>query len=203
MALTECAECGKEISSKAAACPHCGAKPRTSSVPYLVTAALTVLMVGYCQLHTSPEDEAKQIAASRATKAEQERRAAMTADARAIEDKVVAEQKARAKAADAEREANFQRALALLRMVKTHMHDPSSLDVEDAFYTDEGAIAIKYRGKNAFGATIINYAVATKDGKASSGSQRDVAPLWNKYIAKKGGTDLTSSVRGAKLLGAY
>lgn len=32
MALVECAECGKEISDKAAACPHCGA-PVASAEP--------------------------------------------------------------------------------------------------------------------------------------------------------------------------
>lgn len=33
MALIECAECGKEISDKAAACPHCGAPPASTNPP--------------------------------------------------------------------------------------------------------------------------------------------------------------------------
>lgn len=38
MALIACAECGKEISDKAAACPHCGA-PVVSTSPVLAAPA--------------------------------------------------------------------------------------------------------------------------------------------------------------------
>lgn len=40
MALTKCKECGKEISNKAEACPHCGAKP------YKASGCLVVFLVG-------------------------------------------------------------------------------------------------------------------------------------------------------------
>lgn len=33
MALIECYECGREVSSEAEACPHCGAKPRKLEIP--------------------------------------------------------------------------------------------------------------------------------------------------------------------------
>jgi DNA-directed RNA polymerase subunit RPC12/RpoP len=33
MAIIACKECGKEVSDKAAVCPHCGAKPRKGVVP--------------------------------------------------------------------------------------------------------------------------------------------------------------------------
>jgi len=40
MALTKCRECGKEISTEAKACPHCGAKPGSS------TAKIILVLVG-------------------------------------------------------------------------------------------------------------------------------------------------------------
>jgi hypothetical protein len=46
MALVACKECGKEISKKAASCPHCGFKPkRTSTFTWIVTIFVAVPML--------------------------------------------------------------------------------------------------------------------------------------------------------------
>ena len=40
MALVACKECGKEVSKSAAACPHCGYKPRRTSLLTWIVAIL-------------------------------------------------------------------------------------------------------------------------------------------------------------------
>jgi hypothetical protein len=100
-------------------------------------------------------------------------------------------------------EAAFQKTLRLIKAVKATANDPGSIDVFDATYFDDGTVAISYRGRNAFGALIINRAVWTGAGKIANGSDQQVAGLWNKYVAGKSGHDLTRAVQGAKLLGAY
>lgn len=45
MALTPCKECGKEISKKAAVCPHCGAKPKRTSLFTLIVGGLFAFIV--------------------------------------------------------------------------------------------------------------------------------------------------------------
>lgn len=207
MALVKCRECGKEVSTGAKTCPHCGIKapaPRTTNWPLLIAVSvLTVVAVAFCQGRGDEREQQKRAALERAAKAEQERRAAMTAEARAAEDKAVAERKAAEKAAAAAKEADFQRVIAVVRAVKSGMNDPSSFEIDSALVTAEGAIGITYRGKNSFGALVLNYAVMTKDRKLAVGSQREIAPLWNRHIAGKSSTDLTASIRGAKTLGAY
>lgn len=45
MALVACKECGKEISKKAEACPHCGFKPKRTSLFTKIVAVVFVLPV--------------------------------------------------------------------------------------------------------------------------------------------------------------
>lgn len=47
MALIKCSECGKDISSEAKACPHCGAKPqyKPSAVFVIVVVALAAIVI--------------------------------------------------------------------------------------------------------------------------------------------------------------
>lgn len=45
MALVKCSECGREVSSKAAACPHCGAKRKSFGCGCLAVLALVFLAI--------------------------------------------------------------------------------------------------------------------------------------------------------------
>src|SRR5262245_30296663 len=48
MAMVLCKECGKERSSSADACPHCGAKvKKTSAFTWLVVVILVLMFIGY------------------------------------------------------------------------------------------------------------------------------------------------------------
>jgi len=195
MALVKCRECGKERSTKAEACPHCGAKVKHTSTFTWVVGGIFALIVVSCISAINSSDERRNAEATK----EATRVAALTPDQRAAEVKAAAAQKA-IKDAD---EVKFQRALVLVLAVKESMNDPSSLEIIDASVTDAGAVAIEFRGKNAFGALIRNFAVLTPDGKAANGSKEKVAPLWNKHISGKPARDFTSSIRGAKSLGVY
>lgn len=45
MAMTPCKECGKEISTEAKVCPHCGARTRTGKINDAVALFLIALIV--------------------------------------------------------------------------------------------------------------------------------------------------------------
>lgn len=195
MALVQCRECGQDRSTKADACPHCGAKvKRTSAFTYIFGGLFTIIVVSCVGTMVASDNRRNETAAKEAARV-----ASLSAEQKAAEAKRAAADKV---ASDA-KEANFQRAIVLARAVKATMNDPSSLEITDALVTDAGAIALTFRGKNAFGALTINYAVLAPDGKVANGSQNKVAALWNRHIAGKAATDLTSSMRGAKSLGAY
>lgn len=55
MALIKCKECGKEISTDAKACPHCGAKPPyRPGIGMIVFAGLALIIAIKGLLHESP-----------------------------------------------------------------------------------------------------------------------------------------------------
>lgn len=56
MSLTKCKECGKEISNKAEACPHCGAKPYKASGCFVVVLAALAIFgtIGVMSSRNSP-----------------------------------------------------------------------------------------------------------------------------------------------------
>lgn len=195
MAMTKCRECGKERSTEADACPHCGAKVKHTSVFTYIVGGLFAVLVFSCVTSINQGDRRREEEGAK----EAARVAALTPQQKAAEQQAVAAKKA----ADDAKEARFQRAIQLAQAVKASMNDPSSFEIVDASATDAGAIALEFRGKNAFGALIRNYAVLAPDGKVANGSKQDVATLWNKHIAGKPLTDLSSEMRGAKLLGAY
>lgn len=109
-----------------------------------------------------------------------------------------------AAAVDERREAAFQKAILMVKAVKLGANDPTSIEVAEAFYLGDGTVVVKFRGRNAFNAMIVNYAVTTGDGKhAVSGTQQQISGVWNRYVAGKPISDLTYSMQGAKMLGAY
>lgn len=196
--MTTCRECKASISTKADTCPQCGARVRrTSLLTKLVLAVILIGVVGavWSEWYTARQKDA-------AAQAESARRAALTVEQRAAEEKRRADAAAAAAKAKAASEAAFQKAVVVAKAVKAGAKDPSSLEFIDAFVTDSGAVALQFRAKNSFGALVINYAVVAPDGKALSGSQQDVASLWNKHIAKAKGVDVTKAIRGAVSLGA-
>lgn len=198
MSMTTCKECGAQRSTKAAVCPSCGAKVRrTGCLAWIVAGVLAIGVLGGIVASCQNNMEA-----SRKADAEAARRSAMTAEQRQAEDKAKAAAAATKAKEAAEGEAAFQRALLVARAVKASAKDPSSVDIIEALVTDAGAVGLKFRAKNSFGALVINLAVVTRDGKQASGTEANVAALWNKHIANKPARDLTRAIRGAVSLGA-
>lgn len=64
MALIKCKECGKEISSEAEACPHCGYKPKKAgclaAIGIGILAVIVVSLIGRCSLRSDAEKAAPQ-----------------------------------------------------------------------------------------------------------------------------------------------
>ena len=51
MALIKCVECGKEISSNAAACPHCGSPVPKKMIPVTIERSSTIAMAVNCYVY--------------------------------------------------------------------------------------------------------------------------------------------------------
>lgn len=195
MALVNCRECGKQVSTEAVTCPNCGIanpappprKPNVGRGRFILFAIGFLIVLGLVQALTGEKKPTASVQSTSSTAA------SITSAATTVS----------RPPADPKREAAFQKAVALARAVKATANDPDSIEIFSAMYFDDGTVAIEYRGRNAFNAKVVNRAVHTGDGKAAAGSDKEVAALWNKYVAKKPGYDLTSSMRGAGTLGAY
>lgn len=190
MALTPCRECGAQVSTRARACPRCGARVRRTSL----FTKMVLIFFGFALVGTVVGNVTSQMERAR----EITRQAELTPEERETERRA----KEAATQAKAEREANFQKVLAVAQTVKQAANDPKSIEFEEALMTDAGAIAIKFRGRNAFGGLIVNYVVVAPNGRMISGTQSDIAAMWNKHIANKQYTDFTKSIKGAQFLHA-
>lgn len=188
MALVKCKECGREMSSEAKACPQCGhVVKRTGLVTKIVAAlfGIGILTSIVGSLMNSHEESKK-------TEAEAQRVAALSPEQRAVEAKARQEKAAAAAVAQkaqvarkAKDDAMFTVAMALAIAIKKTANDPDSIKVYETAYTDDGAIYLLYRGKNAFNATIANTVVRSPKGEIANGTEQQIATLWNKYIANK------------------
>jgi hypothetical protein len=144
MALKACKECGKEISTTAKFCPHCG-KKKTSRVSILFAIMLILFVIGLLAGIMRSEQQAADTSAVEST-----RRQALTPAQRTQED------------AETAKEQKLSAANALCySTLKASLHDPSSakLDPSSGWYTKEqkdGTIRVQPTGraKNAFGAYV-------------------------------------------------
>lgn len=181
MAMIKCEECGKAISTQADACPSCGAKVKRTSMVVKIALGVVVLVVVSMFMGQSEREAAKQAKAE----AEAARAATLTPEQKAAEAEATAKAQAEKAEQDKKREAAWRMAQGMAALIRKSANDPGSIEFSEAGYTDEGAVLLEFRGKNRFNATIINYAVATKDGKVATGSMDKIAATWNKHIAGK------------------
>jgi len=159
MAIRPCKECGKNISTKAEVCPHCGAKPkRTSAFTWIIT--IFIILVGFSLMRASLYRDER--AAGLAQKA-----AALTPEQRAAEAKIAAERKAVEKRANDEGTMAYQ----CKEWVRKSLHDPDSAKFEDNFAISHtqayDRVQVKVRARNAFNAirmSTFECRIARKDG---------------------------------------
>lgn len=177
MALVQCKECKAQISSSAKSCPQCGAKVKRTTMFTKVVGGFFALVIAVAIFQNIGADQRR----AEQAKAEAARVASLTPEQKKAEAEAAAAKAAKKKVED---EA-WARAQALADVVRKSANDPHSIEFSDAGYTDAGAVFLEFRGKNAFNATILNYAVATKDGKVAVGSKDKIATLWNANIANR------------------
>lgn len=150
MAMTKCKECGKEISTKAGACPNCGAKVKKQVGILGIIFSLIVGGAIFSGVTASKKEEIAQ-----ANKSPQQ----------------IAAEKAK-KDADLHR---YAVAVAAAKSIKGAMRDPDSLKFDSMRVSEDGkTVCAEYRAKNGFGGMNKEFVTFVKDI-----GHRDAA-TWNK-----------------------
>lgn len=144
MAIRPCKECGKDISTSAPACPHCGAKPRrTSLFTWIVAIFLGLMFASWIRVSTNNDNKAEATAAKAAT---------LTPEQRAAAQKQAAQRQLEGK----RRRDEDLVAYACKDWVKKSLHDPDSAKFEDpfSFMRTPGydRVQVQVRARNAFNA---------------------------------------------------
>jgi len=169
MALIKCHECGKKVSTEAAACPSCGAVPRVP-ISKPTNWGRWVLIIGAAwagiAVYGAINDWQDRRAAKKAEYAEMRRRESLTSAQRVAEDEAKAIQAAIKKENDARearrlKEAELNRSIryVCLESIKRNLYDPSSFsEIETVGGANDATsfdVFVTARAKNAMGALII------------------------------------------------
>jgi RNA polymerase subunit RPABC4/transcription elongation factor Spt4 len=171
MALVACKECGKEISKKAAICPHCGFKPkRTSTFTWIVAIFVAVPMLVAI------------FSGSSNTSSETQQQTSKTPEQIALEEK---------------RDAAVQRATVGATTLKKAMRNPDSFKLESALVINgTDAVCYTYRAQNGFGGMNAGQAVLSADGtRFLNADMEGFTKLWNKECGGKSGQDVATAIR--------
>lgn len=158
MALTACKECGKEVSTGAGKCPHCGARVKKPAgiIGWIIGAAMLAYMVQCTSTKTDAEN----------------------AKASAEASKTPGQKAAEAKQKEI-KELRFQKTVRAASVLKSNLKDPASVQWESMTANEDGSvICLAYRAKNGFGALDMG-AVVFVDGVAMKGTKP-----WNKHCSK-------------------
>lgn len=156
MALVPCRECGQQVSTEAAACPKCGAKPKQPIGRLPVIAGL--ILGGYVLTSILPSTPATPITTTPDP--------AQPAPAR-VKERTLSDDR-------------FQATARVLALIKTSMRDPDSLKWDQILSNDDGTVVcVTYRGRNGFGGMNFEH-VAYVKGAISTTSK-----AWNRYCAKQ------------------
>ncbi|MBY0240310.1 MAG: zinc ribbon domain-containing protein [Burkholderiaceae bacterium] len=139
MALIQCTDCGKNVSTEATACPNCGAKPeKPRSLGTWIFIGLFGLFVFKACGPTDPKSSLPAVQ--------------KTPDELANEKK---------------KEARFQKTTAIVRQVKHSMREPESAVWRAIHANDDASIVcIEYSGRNGFGG-MSREMISVADGKPS------------------------------------
>lgn len=168
MGIINCRKCGKEVSSEAKSCPHCGVNkpaPESKFRHYLKLGIGAVLVISMVKCISGQEENKSQA----------------IADAQRIEASKTPEQRVQEKAEKTQKEANFQSVVSRLRALRDSTKNPKSFEIIDAILMDDGTLCTTYRGTNSFNAVI-------KEDKAIAKNMKIVD--WNKFCGGKRGTDM-------------
>lgn len=168
MAIVKCKECGADVSTKAIACPKCGAAGkgvparRTSIVTWLVLGFIILVVYEYATAPPKPPPTPEQVAAD---KASSERLEVATAGA---------------------------------KQIKQAMRDPASFSLESAMLIGKGdAVCYEYHARNGFNGMNKGQAVLLPDTQQLFLSEQPgFHNAWNKACGGKSGSDVASIISG-------
>ena len=191
MALMNCPECGREISTQAKTCVGCGAgvKPPKKKSSGLVWKSMAVL-IGLGTVGSA-------ISLNATEHAEQERIAKLTPAQRQAEaDKTKADAD-KAKADEAVFQTEAGRARVAVATLRDASKNPDSFKVKSAIAYPDGAACIEYMATNSFNATLKGSAVLTPKGAmlVEEHNGNRFVGAWNKYCTRTG-QDVTIAVGG-------
>lgn len=171
MALVQCHECGKDVSTEAKTCPACGAKVRkppkqVSRQTLFVLGGVVLIMV---------------FASMGANQRKAETEAAKTPEQRAQEQK--------------EKDQNGRAAIGAVALKKA-MKDPKSFSLTSALVMADGTACYDYRAMNSFGASLPSSAVMLPTGKVLAKEQDGSAftKAWNSRCANKPGREIARTI---------
>ena len=170
MALIKCKDCGKEFSTDAKVCPHCGAKKPKRKSNVLWMLSIVTIMVVFGSLFSKNDSSSQDKVVAQSEKAAQEE------FEQSIENKKI------------EKAKNF--ALIGATNLQKAMRNPNSLKFESVFVTNDGDACYSYMAENGFGGINKEYAVLTKklNFYANNSSK------WNKLCANKEGIEVQSFI---------
>jgi hypothetical protein len=171
MALRSCRECGKEVSTGASVCPHCGVKAPTRRVSrFWVIAIGTVAVVAIL----GKLGEGQQAASVPAAPPE------------------TAAQKAEREKADAQ----VRVAAAAAKALKSGMKNPDSFKLEEALVMDDGTVCFEYRATNSFNAVVPGQAVyVPKSDRLIANTHDGFARAWKAGCQGKSGRPVAAMIR--------
>jgi hypothetical protein len=185
MALVECPDCGRPVSSSARVCPHCGAVLSSALFPKFVVVLLAAVgVVAFFEWKGKQQQQEEQAKASlaqaaKAEEGEKKRPAAQKKDAAP-----------KKKAFD-----GVQRATLGAKALKKTIANPAVTQLESARVIDTGAICYEYRTLNNFGGYTNGKAVLAADGKQIVNSEMSgFGSLWESECAKARGTEVAGSI---------
>lgn len=194
MAIRSCIECKKEVSTRAIACPNCGAQqPKKTSFTAWLFAGLFALVAITGVVASVQINSEKEAIRAAAQAAESKRIAALTPAQKLAEDE---KKKADEKAAKEKSDKFALRApLALLgaKQLKASAKDPATFEFQSIYLAEDGSACYEYRAKNSFGAVLPNSAFMDLKGKIllKEHDGNKFVKAWNKSCTN-GGSELKS-----------
>ena len=188
MALINCHECKREVSTEAKTCPSCGAKVRLPKKPMSPTMKAFFVLLGVGVFASVAIESNRK---EETTKAAEQRLASMTHEQRESE-----------KTTKAKRDSQLQMAGAAASTLKKIMKDPDAFELKSLVVKPNGAACYEYRAKNSFGAIFPSNAVLTLTGKLLI-KERDgnsFVAVWNKECTSDGGDEIANFVKKLGIL---
>ena len=184
MAMRQCKECGGQISTKAIACPACGAKmpPRTKIVTWVVGALALALMLK-CSTDGIERDKTTAIAKAEAAASAASAFAAMSPTQRQAAER----SGAAAAIVKANDRLSFDRAVSFATAVKDSAKNPASFEIASFSLMKSGALCLEYRARNGFNALVLESVVLPP----LTGQPSAKPAAWNTHCAgRREGQDM-------------